>query len=109
MPVITIRRSVALNKAYGGFALGEGATKELARLKGFELVKDQSGYWTEKESRQPVETLVSRDDEDLLTAIRCWQEEAGTKDIKIRTITITVEISSYDGKESIASSGVEEP
>lgn len=102
MASVILNTMIVINEAYGGFGLSEQATRELARRKGWILEKARD-FLVVKGQNRAIESMVSRDDPDLVSIVLALGPAANGPSAKLRVkrVKIEVEIDSHDGYERI--------
>ncbi len=99
---------VVINRCYGGFSLSEKAQRLLAERKGIEL-EQKDGYLAIKGTWKTIYDFVPRNDPDMVSVVN---EFGGRADgecsrLEVVDIHVSIDIDSFDGKESVSVSGYE--
>ena len=106
MASIKMTMPVVINRCYGGFDLSEQATRYLANLKGWDLVKNDH-FLVVKHTGRMICEMVSRNDLDLIHVVRKLGDKANgsCSELEIVDVEIDVTINNFDGMENVAVSG----
>lgn len=112
--VLPIRKRIVINRRYGGYGLSKEAQKWIALRKGLSLRHEEKTdtYYVVEFREHEWETIsdhITRDDPDLIEVVLQLGERANglSAELKVVDITIEIEISDYDGMESVHVSGGE--